>query len=90
MIPVDILGALQQERDRQRGTRRCKVQKFLDSVPEDTPHRDELVRLVVTPADEAEDGLSGRAAADVLCRLGASITENPIHDHRAHRCACYR
>lgn len=90
MPELDILAAL--EATPSRGSRRCELKKFLDNIPEDTPGRDELIRLVETPHDpKAEQPTrSGQNMAMVLTALGYETTQNPVHDHRRHACRCYR
>lgn len=90
---MDILSAL--EASPSRGTSRCRVATFLDNIPEDTPGRDELVRLVETRHDRTgttqnADTRSAANMAIVLTQLGFETTQNPIHDHRKHACRCYR
>jgi len=87
---LDILAAL--EATPSRGPKRCPLAAFLDSIPEDTAGRDELIRLVETPHSPAANPytLSGKRMSLVLTNLGYTVTENPVLDHRNHACACYR
>jgi hypothetical protein len=88
-VDIDILAAL--EATPSRGARRCNLGKFLDSIPADTPGRDELIRLVETKhSRDSSDTRSARNMMVVLTSLGHPITENPIHEHRGHSCRCYR
>jgi hypothetical protein len=89
-VDIDILAAL--EASPSRGAGRCHVGAFLDSIPADTEHRDELIRLVETPYDSQSEveTRSGQNMAKVLTTLGLSITQNPVLDHRSHSCRCYR
>lgn len=88
---MDILAALEDENPA-KGTRRCRIAAFLDTIPADTPGRDELIRLVDTPHIPHADGTtrSGQSVAITLSRLGCDTTANPVLDHRAKRCRCYR
>lgn len=87
---MDILAAL--EASPTRGQNRCGLGQWLDDIPEDTPGRDELIRLVETPHDRQSGGAtrSAQNIATVLTNLGFEITQNPILDHRNHACRCYR
>lgn len=86
---LDILAAL--EATPARGNSRCNLGKFLDSIPEDTPGRDELIRLVESPhiPRSTPETRPAQNMATVLTHLGYSVTENPIHKHRKHICRCY-
>lgn len=87
---IDILAALSGS-EPTPGSQRCGVAKFLDAIPEDTPGRDELIRLVETKHDPARtDTRSGQNIAQVLTGLGYTTTQNPILDHRNKACRCYR
>jgi hypothetical protein len=89
-MTLDILAAL--EATPARGAKRCDLAAFLDSIPADTPGRDELIRLVETVHDRTADPytLSGQRMAVVLTNLGHTITQNPVLDHRNRACRCYR
>jgi hypothetical protein len=75
-----------------RGSSRCSLGRFLDSIPEDTEGRDRLIRLVETPFDRTgnSDTRSATRMASALCKLGFKTTQSPVLDHRNHDCACYR
>ena len=88
---LDILAAL--DATPPRGDKRCRLATFLDSISEDTPGRDELIRLVETTHDPDAITPSTRSAqnmARVLTSLGYPTTQNPILDHRSGACRCYR
>lgn len=89
-MTLDILAAL--EATPSRGAKRCRLAKFLDDIPEDTPGRDELIRLVETPHDKkaVPETRSGQNIAVVLCNLGFDTTSNTVLDHRNRACRCYR
>jgi hypothetical protein len=90
MTTLDIMAAL--EATPARGAKRCATAEFVYGIPEDTPGRDELIRLFETEYDPKSplDTRSGQNMAMVLTQLGFEITQNPIHDHRKHACRCYR
>lgn len=90
MKQIDILSALNTPPPRGKG--RCGVASFLDSIPEGTPMREELIRLVETVHDRLgeQETRSAQDMAIVLTSLGYTVTQNPIHDHRNHACRCYR
>jgi hypothetical protein len=89
---VDILAAL--EDVPARGSQRCRLARFLDNIPADTPGRDELVRLVETEHDRNANPytLSVRKMAAVLSspRIGFPTGYGPISAHRSGQCVCYR
>lgn len=86
---LDILAALNASPS--RGRRRCALAQFLDDIPEDTPLRDELIRLVETIHVRGSDTTrSAQDMAVVLSALGYEVTQNPVHDHRKRACRCYR
>lgn len=87
---LDILAAL--EASPSRGKKRCKTADFLYEIPEDTPGREELIRLFETDHDPKGDveTRSAENMAIVLNQLGLDITANPILAHRNRACRCYR
>lgn len=90
-MTFDILAALS-DNDAQRGSRRCNIGQFLDSIPEDTEGRDRLIELVETTHDRTghSDTFSAERMAVVLTKLGYETSSNPVLDHRKRICACYR
>lgn len=89
---MDILNAIANAQP-SRGDSRCGLARWLDGIPADTPGREELIRLVETRharQQRSEDSRSAGEMVLVLVALGFPITEGPIHDHRNHRCRCYR
>ena len=91
---MDILGAL--EAIPTASGERCRIGRFLDDIPEDTPGRAELVRLTETihgrtaPVYADHPTRSASSMASVLTQLGCETTQNPIHNHRNQTCRCYR
>ncbi len=80
---MDILAAL--EAAPQPTDRKCKLATFLDSIPEDTPGRDQLFARVIDAKNFPAQQLTLTFTA-----LGHSISSDIICDHRATRCRCYR
>jgi hypothetical protein len=88
-MTLDILAAL--EAAPVKGESRCTLAQWFDAIPEDTPGRDELIRLIETPHTLGADTLSNKRMAAVLNQLGSPITsDNPIGYHRNGTCRCYR
>ena len=85
---MDILEALA-EAVPAKSNRKCKVQRWLDDIPEGTPGRDELVATIVT-TDPASDVFRTIDQVDKLVyRLGLSTSVKTLGDHRAKRCRCF-
>jgi hypothetical protein len=83
-VSIDILTALHNANPT-RGPGRCKLAKFLDSIPEDTPGKTDLLAAI----DDAE-GFPANRLTLTFTALGNSIGVDTIRDHRADRCACFR
>lgn len=81
-MSFDIAAALAAEPV--QSDRRCKLQRLLDSIPEDTPDKDQLVTAVVG------GDIAAVKAASVMSRLGLRVSDSLISDHRAKRCPCFR
>lgn len=79
---MDILTALHDTAP-ERGANRCKLQKTLDAIDDDTPGKPELLAAV-------ESGPPASRLTLTFSALGTPVSESLICDHRAHRCYCYR
>lgn len=81
---MDILAALHSANPT-RGQARCKLQTFLDDIPEETEGKTDLVGAVSDAAGYPANRLTLTFAA-----LGFPVSASLICDHRAQRCRCYR
>jgi hypothetical protein len=87
-MSLDILAALEATPGT-RGSRSCKIQRWLDSIDPDQPGRDALV-ATFTVTDPASPDYRTQAQLDSLsAALGLSTSQKTIGDHRAKRCRCY-
>lgn len=85
---MDILEALAQAPARQTD-RKCKLQRWIDSIPEDTAGKAELVATLET-RDQLDPAYRPVPQAEkILHRLGLHISVKAIGDHRAGRCVCH-
>lgn len=85
---MDILAALEATPSASSG-RRCVIQKWLDSIPEESAGRDALVATILTADKTSPDYRTLTEVTIVLSRLGLSTTATTVGDHRAKRCVCH-
>lgn len=79
---MDILTALHDTAP-ERGAERCKLQRILDDIDDDTPGKHELVAAV-------ESGPAAQRLTLTFSALDMPVSSDVINDHRARRCRCYR
>ncbi len=79
---MDILAALDKI---STPDRRCKLQRFLDGIPADTPNLTALHKAIA----DAES-ISAPQLSEVLADLGCEVSSSLINDHRREpkSCAC--
>jgi hypothetical protein len=80
---MDILAALH-DANPSRGTKRCKLQRFLDSIDDATPGKADLVAAV------NDLGFAALRLTLTFSALEHPISSDLIRDHRGQRCCCYR
>jgi hypothetical protein len=84
---MDILAALEATPSATTG-RRCKIQRFLDSIPEDTAGRAQLEATLTTIDSDSPDYRQASQLLALLARLGVVTSISTVNDHRAKRCVC--
>jgi hypothetical protein len=85
---VDILAALQAQPGA-RGSRKCRIQRWLDDIDDTAPGKDALV-ATFTVTDPASPDYRTLAQLDALAfDLGNSTSIKSIGDHRSKRCRCF-
>lgn len=86
---MDILAALEATPSATTG-RRCKIQRFLDSIPEDAAGRVQLEATLTTMDPDNPDYRQASQLLALLGRLGVVTSISTINDHRANprRCVC--
>lgn len=84
---MDILEALAATPNA-ASTRKCKVQRWLDDIPEDQPGKAELVSTVITTDPKDEGYRTLEQVEKLVFRLGLATSIKSIGDHRAGRCRC--
>jgi hypothetical protein len=84
---MDILAALEASPSAATG-RRCKIQRFLDSIPEDTAGRAQLEATLSTMDRDDPDYRQASKLIALLGRLGVVTSVSCVNDHRAKRCVC--
>lgn len=85
---MDILAALADEAP-SRSTRKCKVARWLEEIPEETPGFDTLVATITTTDPQAEHYRTTDQTLALLSRLGLQTSNKTFGDHRAKRCRCF-
>jgi hypothetical protein len=81
---MDILAALEASASG-NVTGRCKVQKTLDSIPDDTPNKPALQAAV----DDKTGEYSRLRLAAAFTNLGLTVSASSIANHRRNVCQCY-
>lgn len=81
---MDILAALH-DANPTKGTKRCKLQRILEDIPDGTDGKDALLAAV-----SDSHGFPAQRLTLTFTALGTPISGDLINDHRAKRCACYR
>lgn len=79
---MDILAALEATASTPTGA--CKVRRFLDSIPDDSPGKSDLL----TALDDKAAFTLPRLSV-VFKNLGHPIHKDTISAHRNQSCACY-
>lgn len=88
-MSIDILEALAAEAPAP-SSRKCRIQRWLDDIPADTPGLDKLVATITTTDPKAEAYRTVDKIDKVLFRLGFETSSKTIADHRAERCRCFQ
>ena len=85
---MDILEALADAAP-PAATSACKIQRWLDTIPANTPGLADLVATISStdPTDPAYR--TQQQTASVLKRLGLSTTYLAVGNHRGKRCGCF-
>lgn len=82
---MDIRTALDGSTPANRSGGRCKLQKTLDAIPDDTTGKPDLVAA----AEDLSGTWAGIRLASVFANLGTPVSASGITLHRRHLCACY-
>lgn len=85
---MDILTALSDEASPTGVTRPCKIQRWLDSIADDTPGKADLVATLTTTDPNAADYRTLDGLDRLLMRLGLTTSVKTIGEHRAGICRC--
>lgn len=81
---MDILAALH-DANPSRGAQRCKLQRILDEIPDETPGKADLIEAV---ADAT--GFPGSRLTLTFSALKIPVSKDIISEHRGQCCRCYR
>lgn len=87
-MDIDILSALSESAPA-RSTRKCKIQRWIDDIPDETPGKDALVATIITTDPKSEDYRTVEQIDKLTYRLGLVTSTKTLGDHRAKRCRCY-
>lgn len=85
---VDILSALV-EAAPAKSSRKCKVQRWLDDIPDETPGKEELVATITTTDPKSDVYRTIDQVDKITYKLGLVTSTKTIGDHRAKRCRCF-
>lgn len=91
---IDLGAALDAAPATTAGPVRCKIGRMLDTIPDDTPRRPELVAAFETPGvpGPGERPPGYRRNVDLVriaAALGVSTSSRSASDHRSRACRCY-
>ena len=86
---MDILAALT-EIGPTRTNRRCKIGRWLDSIPAETAGREQLVAALETTDPNSEFYRALDRLDALTSTLGFDTSIKTIGDHRGGRCRCFR
>lgn len=86
-MSIDILAALEASPSPVTG-RKCRIQRFIDRIPEDTAGRDTLIATLTTMDQSNPDYRTATQLVALLARLGESTSVSTVNEHRAGRCVC--
>ncbi len=84
---MDILNALASTETPKTG-RRCKIGRWLDEIPDETPGKAELVATLQERDRMSPDWRPLDQLDALLIRLNVQTSNKTIGDHRAGRCRC--
>lgn len=87
-MSLDILAALDATAAGP-STLACRVQRFLDNIPADTPGRDRLDAALTTVDSSSPDWRTLEQLDVILVRLGLNTSNKTIGNHRNRRCRCF-
>lgn len=85
---MDILTALEDTAPA-KSNRKCKVQRWLDEIPADTPGKAELVATITTTDPKSDVYRTVPQVDAITYRLGLATSIKTLGDHRAKRCRCF-
>ena len=87
-MSLDILAAL--EATPKRTGNACKVQAWLDAIPDDAPGRTELDAILTTNDRQSPHHRTLDQIVALLARLDFITSDVTIRKHRTRACGCYR
>jgi len=87
-MTVDILTALTDEAPAGAAHRPCRIQRWLNDIPDDEPGKAELVATLTATDPQAEQYRPLDVLDRLLVRLGLTTSVKTIGDHRSGRCRC--
>lgn len=85
---LDILEALADSAPA-KSNRVCKIQRWLDEIPADTPGREDLIATIVTTDPKSDVYRTIPQVDAITYRLGLVTSTKTLGDHRAKRCRCF-
>lgn len=87
-MSLDILAALDATPQRTGNT--CKIQAWLDAIPDDAPGRSELETILSTNDRLNAHHRTLDQIVALLGRLGFKTSDVTVRKHRVRACGCYR
>lgn len=84
---MDILSVLADEGPA-KSDRKCKIQRWLDAISDETPGKDELAATLTTTDPASPAYRTGDQVDKILYRLGLITSTKTVGDHRSGRCRC--
>lgn len=85
---MDIISALEDTAPA-KSNRKCRLQRWLDDIPDETPGKDALVETIMTTDPKSDVYRTAPQVDSIVYKLGLSTSPKTVADHRAKRCRCF-
>lgn len=87
-MSLDIVAALDAAPSTGRYGAACKIQRWLDTIPEDAPGKPALVAAFTTEDERSHHYRTYDQLLAVASRLGLPTSDKTIAAHRKRTCRC--
>lgn len=88
-MSLDILAALEATPGGTKSGEACKIQRWLDTIPQDAPGRDALEAAFTELNESSDDYRTLDQLMALGVRLGFRTSIKTIGEHRRRMCRCF-